>query len=114
MTIDFCPKCAAILVPTKLKTSEIFVCDNCGYTKLIKKTDGDLKTKEKMIKSPERSLKPASEKNQFATYKNKCKKCGYDKAQVIDAGISYSDEDNLILIRCGKCGYTERIGRRVA
>ena len=47
--MDFCPKCAAVLVPTKLSTSDVFVCDNCGFTKLIKKSDGDLKTKEKII-----------------------------------------------------------------
>jgi len=24
--------------------------------------------------------------------------------------VQYSDEDNLFLVTCGKCGYTERIG----
>jgi len=112
--MDFCPKCAAVLVPTKLSTSDVFICDNCGFTKLIKKTDADLKTKEKIVHAPERNMRAAIERNEYASYKNICKKCGFNRAQVIDAGVSYSDEDNLILIRCGKCGYTERIGRRVA
>jgi len=51
------------------------------------------------------------DENIFATFHNKCEKCGYDKAEVIDMGIFYSDEDNLMLIKCGKCGYTERIGK---
>ena len=43
-----------------------------------------------------------------------CKKCGYDKAQIIDMCIFYSDEDNLILLKCGKCNFAERIGRKVS
>ena len=52
--------------------------------------------------------------NEFANYIHKCKKCGYGKAQIIDMGISYSDEDNLILLKCGKCGFSERIGEKVS
>jgi len=26
-------------------------------------------------------------------------------------GIFYSDEDNLILLKCGKCGWSERLGK---
>ena len=44
----------------------------------------------------------------------KCPKCGYEKAQIIDMGIFYSDEDNLILLKCGKCGHSERIGRKTS
>ena len=50
----------------------------------------------------------------IATYDHKCKKCGFSKAQIIDMGIFYSDEDQLILLKCGKCGYSERIGRKVS
>ena len=52
--------------------------------------------------------------NPMATYKYKCKKCGYGKAQIIDMGLSYSDEDNLILLKCGKCGWSERVGNKVS
>ncbi|MBI2045655.1 hypothetical protein HYT23_06355 [Candidatus Pacearchaeota archaeon] len=54
------------------------------------------------------------DENEFADYPNKCKKCGYDKAQIIDMGVSYSDEDNLILLKCGKCGCSDRIGNKVS
>jgi len=53
------------------------------------------------------------EENRMATYKHKCEKCGYGKAQIIDVGPLYSDEDNLILLKCGKCGYSERIGSKI-
>jgi len=52
--------------------------------------------------------------NEFATYKHKCSKCGYGKAEVIDLGAQYSDENNLILLRCGKCGWSERVGGKVS
>lgn len=48
-------------------------------------------------------------KNKLATYKHKCKKCGYGKSEVIDLGASYSDENNTYLLKCGKCGYSERV-----
>jgi len=52
--------------------------------------------------------------NEFADYNHKCQKCGYGKAQIIDMGLSYSDEDNLILLKCGKCGWSERVGNKVS
>ena len=54
----------------------------------------------------------AKEKDVFASYDHKCKKCGYKKAEVIDLVSQYSDEDELIMIKCGKCGYTERIEKK--
>ncbi len=52
------------------------------------------------------------EKDVFANYKHKCKKCGYGKAEIINLGAQYSDENELILLRCGKCGYSERIEKK--
>jgi len=48
------------------------------------------------------------DKNIYATYPHKCKKCGHDKAQVIDLGIWYSDEAGVIRFKCGKCGFAEQ------
>lgn len=53
-----------------------------------------------------------SEKDPSATYDNKCKKCGHIGAQVIDVGVLFSDEDHLILLKCGNCGFSERVGRK--
>lgn len=52
-------------------------------------------------------LNPIEEKNEFANFSNKCPKCGYDKAQIINCGIWYGDEDEVIRLKCGKCGYVE-------
>ncbi len=53
-----------------------------------------------------------SEKSASATYDNKCKKCGHTGADVIDVGVLFSDEDHLILLKCGNCGFSERVGRK--
>jgi len=67
-----------------------------------------------MEKQKERGKEVGEDKNIFANYHNVCKKCGYDKAQILDLGVFYSDEDNLILLKCGKCGFSERVGRKVS
>jgi DNA-directed RNA polymerase subunit M/transcription elongation factor TFIIS len=41
-------------------------------------------------------------------FPHRCKKCGYEEADVADLGISYSDESAKFLFRCKKCGYVER------
>ncbi|MDE1849040.1 MAG: hypothetical protein KGH55_03345 [Nanoarchaeota archaeon] len=48
----------------------------------------------------------------FATFDHRCKKCGYGKAELLDLGAQYSDENELVMIKCGKCGYTERIEKK--
>jgi len=113
MTLKFCPKCKTFIVPQK-KNNKFFVkCLNCGFSKDIKEQD-KLITNEK-VESPKIIGKGVvKDENKFATYKHKCKKCGYNKAQVLDLGIFYSDEDNLILLKCGKCGYSERIGKKTS
>ena len=69
--------------------------------------------KEK-IHHEERGEGIVREENKMATYKNKCEKCGFGKAEVIEVGVLVSDEDNLIFLKCGKCGYSERVGRKTS
>ena len=113
MSLSFCPKCNNILIPEKIK-GEGFVekCGFCGYSKEF--IDKPVIIKEKIPPKKRTGEKISKEENEFATYHHKCQKCGYNKAQIIDMGIFYSDEDNLILLKCGKCGWSERIGRKVS
>ena len=109
MTMKFCPKCKNILVPHSIGEKSIVFCKNCGFS-----AEGKAKPlveEEDIEQEPERG-EGVLKGNPFATYKHKCKKCGYGKAQIIDSGVYVSDEDNLIMLKCGKCGYAERVGRR--
>ena len=109
MALKFCPKCKKILIPKRISKNEFVVrCLKCDY---IKKFRDPLVQKSKIEPPKKIGRGVMSDKNIFATYPNKCKKCGYDKAEVLDAGIFYSDEDNLFLLKCGKCGNVERIGK---
>ena len=100
--MEFCPKCKSILAPKKENEKTILAC-SCGFRKEIEK-------KEVIEK-----IKPAKkipiihdETNPLAVYPHKCKKCRYDKAQLISKGIWYCDEDEVIEYVCGRCGFHER------
>ncbi len=110
MTLKFCPKCKDLLIPEREGDKFIAKCGKCCFSREVK----ILKTKENLEPKKEVGRGVEKEGNPLATYPNKCPKCGYDKAQVIDMGIFYSDEDNLIMLKCGKCGYSERIGRKTS
>jgi len=112
MVMHFCPECKGILIPKKIGEKFVVRCKGCDFFAEGKATpvieEEDFPPKE------ERGTGVLKNENEFADYKNKCKECGYGKAQIIDAGVFISDEDNLILLRCGKCGYSERIGRKTS
>ena len=110
MTISFCKKCKSILPPQSNKKKSI-QCPNCNSKQSPK---GKLISKEKIPKKIKKGEGVSSEENICASYENICKKCGFNKAEIIDLGIQYSDEDNLIFLKCGKCGASERIGRKVS
>ena len=109
MTMKFCPKCEGLLIPKSIGERFIVKCKNCGFF-----AEGKEKPliEEEKIKHKGKRGEGVLKKNIFATYKHKCKKCGYGKAQIIDMGVFYSDEDNLIFLKCGECGYSERVGRK--
>lgn len=109
MALRFCQRCKTIQAPHK-NNFGFFKCEKCGFVEEIKNNDS-LVSSEKMISAKEVGKGVAGEENMFATYENKCKKCGFDKAQIIDVGLFYSDEDHLIMVKCGKCGHSERLGK---
>ncbi|MFH1365206.1 MAG: hypothetical protein ABIH28_01320 [archaeon] len=105
MTIRFCKKCKTLLSPKK-KDGEVFLkCSKCGFESKV-----DLTSSEKIKEEEEIGEGVADKGNIFATYNSKCKKCGHVGAEINDLGVQYSDEDNLFLVTCGKCGHSERIG----
>jgi len=112
MTIKFCKKCKTLLNPLEKEGRFFLECKKCGFVDEVKKNL--LITSEKIKRPKKIGEGSVKDKDIFATYNHICKKCGYDKAEVIDMGIFYSDEDNLIFLKCGKCGFSERIGRKVS
>ena len=116
MALKFCEKCGGTLRIQKINNEVSYsFCDNCQNFDVIPTTKKLIvSSKEKIEPEEERGSGVKKDRNDFATYSNICPKCGYDKAQILDIGIFYSDEDNLILLKCGKCGFCERVGRKTS
>ena len=110
--LKFCRKCKGLMMPigTHLFSGKhLFKCNNCncideGEELIEKEKIENKKTKEGIV----------IDKNIFADYQFKCKKCGYNKAEVIERQPYFSDEDTLTFLKCGKCGWTENISRKIS
>ena len=58
-------------------------------------------------------IEVADDKNILAVFNHKCKKCGHDKAEMLEIGAFYSDEDSVVRMKCGKCGLVEQLEGKV-
>lgn len=94
----FCNKCGNIL---KIENG-IGKC-TCGFERVA-----DLSGYEKIKEKPQKGKGAVEDKNELASFPHSCKKCGHDKAQVIEMGVWHGDESGVIRYKCGKCGYTEQ------
>lgn len=96
-------------------------CDNCGKILKIENNIGRCEcgferdmfgeiigVSEKIKQKEAKGEGYVQDKNELATFPHICKKCGYDKAQVIEMGIWFSDEAGVIRYKCGKCGFAEQ------
>ncbi len=110
MGLSFCSKCKNILPPRNSEKFQEIECNVCGLKQKIE----TISHKEIIKKKPLKGKSIGEMNNPYATYKNFCKKCGFDKAQIIDIPAKYSDEDDIIFLRCGKCGFSEKIGRKIS
>mgnify|MGYP001563728692 CR=1 FL=1 len=111
MTLRFCKKCKTLLVPHKEDGDFFLKCTGCGF---IEKENKIIRGSENIPGKEKIGEGVLSDENLSASYENICEKCGHNKAQILDMGVFISDEDNLILLKCGKCGFSERIGRRTS
>ena len=112
MELDFCPGCGKPLIPRRVGEERfILVCVKCDFFKEFK---GEPLVRTDKVENENKGEGFVEGGNEMAIYDHVCKKCGYSKAQIMDMGVSYSDEDNLILLKCGKCGFAERIGEKVS
>ena len=105
--MEFCKNCNSLTFYFKEKGTVKTYCKKCRTAKESIGTTFNEKTINEI-----RGTGISSEKDPTATYDNKCKKCGHIGAQVIDVGVLFSDEDHLILLKCGNCGFSERVGRK--
>ncbi len=99
--MEFCKKCGKLL-----KIDRGTIKCSCGFSKI---SDSKISSTEK-IKKPKEKGTGIFEKKEFEEkgFPHTCKKCGHEYSDVVDLGVSYSDEANIHLFKCKKCGYVER------
>lgn len=105
----FCKTCGSLLRPKKTKYGKWMSCPN-GHTQpeLVQKVETTTEKNENLKK-----IEVIGDKNILAVYDHKCKKCGYDKAELIEISCSYSDEDNIYRMKCGKCGFIKQLEGKI-
>jgi len=110
--MKFCEKCNNIMKPID-DIENRFECISCGSIEVIR--GDEMIASEKIAKKPEIKQGVVDGKNIFATFDEGfvCSKCGYDKAEVIEKQPYVSDEDSLTFLRCGRCGYTSQLARKI-
>ena len=100
--MNFCESCGSILKPEKGRVSVI--C-SCNHIQMLDKKETSEQFKEKpSIEVLHDGINP------MASFDHKCKRCGFEKAQLVSKGIWISDESEVTEFACGKCGYHERAG----
>src|SRR3989344_2080886 len=101
----FCKTCGSLLVPKKTSYGKWMSCPP-GHTQ------PELNQEEKVLiiknLNPAKKVEVADGKNLLAVHDHNCKKCGYDKAELIEISADYSDEDNIYRLKCGQCGFVEQ------
>lgn len=93
----FCDKCNKLM---KLEKNEL-IC-SCGFKKIA-----NLTCLEVPIKNKEIGAGVLGEKEPV-NFPHTCSKCGHGGCEVVDLGAAYSDESNVYLYICDRCGYVDR------
>jgi len=62
---------------------------------------------------PGKKIEVMDSKNLLAVHDHICKKCGHDKAELMEMAPNYSDEDGIYRMKCGKCGFTVQLEGKV-
>lgn len=101
--LKFCDKCGKILEIKLIDQKNIGLC-GCGFTKEF---DAILSYSEKLIKKQDTGSGVYQEPETIG-FPHTCEKCGYNLCDIYDIKAGYSDESDIILLRCKKCKYVER------
>lgn len=101
--MEFCDRCGKMLSVQTDGEGMVGVC-TCGFAKELEKTFS-FSEKSVFIEKGEGVFENEEEKEGFP---HLCGKCGNGEAEVFDLGASYSDESNIYLFKCKKCGHVER------
>ncbi len=106
----FCKTCGSLLVLEKNTYGKWMKCPQ-GHTQPELNQERNILITEN--KRQARRIEVMDGENILAVHNHKCKRCGYDKAELIEISCSYSDEDNMYRMKCGRCGLVEQLEGKV-
>jgi len=103
--MEFCPDCGSVLSIREREWDYRMIGScRCGFFKEIER--GFMQSEKTIFSEKGEGVL----KNEEGTegFPHTCGKCGHGQAEVFDLGASYSDESNIYLFKCKKCGYVSR------
>jgi len=106
----FCKTCGTLLVLEKNEYGKWMRCPHGHPQPELQQSSQTISVKNPV---PGKRIEVMDGKNILAVHDFKCKKCDYDKAELIEIMPSYSDEDNTFRMKCGKCGHVEQLEGKV-
>jgi len=106
----FCKICGTLLVPKKTEYGQWMACPHGHHQPELNQEKNVLHFKSKEMG---KRIEVMDDKNYLAVYDHKCKKCGYEKAELLEISCNYTDEDNIYRFKCGKCGFVEQMEGKV-
>lgn len=115
--MEFCNECGGMMLPSKVDGEKVFKC-KCGAIKPFSEEKSEsykLKTKiEHSIRSEvvnvTEVMKWKDENLKSAIKDFKCRRCGYNKAQLETRQTRSADEGMTHFLICLKCGSMKKIG----
>ena len=96
-----CKRCGKLLRIATAFNTRIGICV-CGFVKTI-----DSATVSEKQHHETRGTGILREEK-LPGFPHNCKKCKYTECEVEDLGAQYSDESNVYLYKCKRCGHVER------
>jgi DNA-directed RNA polymerase subunit M/transcription elongation factor TFIIS len=102
----FCKTCGSLLVPRKTEFGKWMSCPN-GHAQ--PETVTSAQTHVSQNTNQGKKIQAIEDERPLAVYDHICKKCGHNKAELIEIQPSYSDEDSTMRMKCGKCSFVEQL-----
>ncbi|MFA5993300.1 MAG: hypothetical protein WC796_06345 [Candidatus Pacearchaeota archaeon] len=101
--MEFCDNCGKLLIVKKVGSC------SCGFSKEITKELVVSEQIQKVRKKGEGIIDSENEnRKEMEGFPHDCKKCGHGEASVSEVKTGYSDEADIYIFKCKKCGFVER------
>ena len=101
----FCKTCGGLLVPKITPYGKWMSCPQ-GHSQPEMVTSSDAIVSRNKTSQV---IGVSDGENPLAVHDHECKKCGHGKCELIEVAPFYSDEDQFIRMKCGKCGFAEKL-----